>query len=197
LIDAQAPDRPLIQAELYRDYPATQLDVVEARWAAAREESAARGEAGGLAPVEHAHWDWRRKADSVEVGRHMLVGVECAGEPQGIMAVVRLPRPARLGKGHVIYVDYVESAPWNIRTSGALPRFLGVGSVLIAEAVHLGLEGRTGGRVGLHSLPQAEPFYDKCGMSRMGPDPDYYDLTYYEFTKQNAVRWLKSIGVGR
>jgi GNAT superfamily N-acetyltransferase len=179
---------------LYRDYPATELQTIETRWAEAREEAAMRGIVAGLAPLEHSHWDWRKKADSVEIGRHMLVAVECAGEPQGIMAVLRTPGPARLVDGNVIYVDYVESAPWNIKSSGVLPRYLGVGTALIAEAVRLGLESGTGGRVGLHSLPQAEAFYDKCGMTRLGPDVDYFDLTYYEFTDQQATNWLQSIG---
>jgi hypothetical protein len=38
-----------------------------------------------------------------------------------------------------------------------------------------------GGRVGLHSLRQAEDFYARCGMTRIGPDPNYYDLTYFEY----------------
>ncbi|VTR96316.1 Uncharacterized protein OS=Methylomonas sp. FJG1 GN=JT25_10440 PE=4 SV=1 [Gemmata massiliana] len=37
------------------------------------------------------------------------------------------------------------------------------------------------GRVGLHSLPQAEDFYNRCGMTRIGPDPHYYDLVYFEY----------------
>jgi hypothetical protein len=50
-------------------------------------------------------------------------------------------------------------------------------------------------RVGLHSLTQAEDFYDaRCRMTKTGPDPDYYDLTYFEYTGQQAADWLASIG---
>jgi hypothetical protein len=49
----------------------------------------------------------------------MLVAVECDGEVQGIMAVLRIPQPARLGDGQVVYVDYLESAPWNLKGSAA------------------------------------------------------------------------------
>jgi hypothetical protein len=44
----------------------------------------------------------------------MLVAIECEGEAQGIMALLRAPQPARFEDGHVIYVDYLESAPWNL-----------------------------------------------------------------------------------
>jgi hypothetical protein len=110
------------------------------------------------------------------------------------MAVLRTPQPGKLSSEQVVYVDYVESAPWNIRGATATPRFFGVGTVLIAEAVHLSLEMGLAGRVGLHSLPQAEAFYNRCRMTRIGPDQAYYDLTYFEFTSQQASDWLAIVG---
>jgi hypothetical protein len=183
-----------VHADLYRDYPAVELASVEALWGDAREEAARLATAAGTAPLEHSHWDWRNKADSVEDARHMLVAVECSGEVQGIMAVLRIPRAARLSDAHVIYVDYVESAPWNIRSQVTTPRFLGVGTLLLAEAVRLSIEAGHGGHVGLHSLPQAERFYNRCGMTRLGPDSDYFDLMDYEFSEHQATSWLKSVG---
>ena len=68
-------------------------------------------------------------------------------------------------------------------------------TVLITEAVRLSLEMGLGGRVGLHSLPQAEGFYThRCRMTRVGTDPHYYDLTYFEYTGQQATDWLAAIG---
>lgn len=195
LVDARQSDRPLIAARVYRDCPATGLALIETTWAEARERLAETAEGAGLAPLEHSHWDWRNKADSVQAGRHLLVAVECEGDAQGLMAVLRLPRRSVLENGHVVYVDYLETAPWNLKMATATPRFLGVGTVLIAEAVRLSLEMQLGGRVGLHSLPQAEAFYARrCGMTRLGPDPAYFDLTYFEHTGQQATEWLASIG---
>ena len=31
-------------------------------------------------------------------------------------------------------------------------------------------------------------------MTRRGPDPDYYNLAYYEYTGAQAKDWLRSIG---
>jgi hypothetical protein len=194
LIDLRVPGKPLIKAKLYRDYPLIQLDEIEAQWSQAREKAATADLIKGLTPLEHAHWDWRNKADSVEAGNHMLVAVECEGEPQGVMAVLRTPRPAQLGEGQVVYVDYLESAPWNLKGFSESPRFAGVGTCLIADAVRLSLETGLGGRVGLHSLEQAETFYARCAMTRVGMDPYYFDLTYFEYTGRRATDWLASIG---
>jgi hypothetical protein len=187
-------NRPALSAVVYRDYPAAELDNIEALWATAREQAAERGRAAGLAPLEHAHWDWRIKADSVETGRHLLVAIECEEQAQGVMAVLRFPKPARFDNNQVVYVDYLESAPWNLKGFSDLPRFIGVGTILMVEAVRLSLEMGLGGRVGLHSLPQAEAFYERCQMTKGKPDPHYYDLTYYEYSGQQATDWLAAIG---
>jgi hypothetical protein len=194
LLDNRVVERPFVPASVYRDFYGVQVEEIEASWAEARESAADRGQAAGLSPLEHAHWDWRNKADSVEAGRHMLVAVELEDEIQGLMAVLRIPRRARLGDGHVVYVDYLESAPWNLKGLVDPPRFLGVGTVLVAEAVRISVEEGFEGRLGLHSLPQAEAFYDKCRMTRLGEDPTYYDLAYYEYESRHGIEWLTSIG---
>jgi hypothetical protein len=195
LIDVRLPDRPATAASLYRDFPAEKLDVIEMDWANARQVAADAEQAVGLAPLEHAHWDWRNKRDSIKTGHHLAVVVECEGDLQGAMAVLRTPRAARLGTGHVVYVDYVEAAPWNLKAFASQPRFLGVGTVLIADAIRLSMEMQLGGAIGLHSLPQAEQFYaQRCGMTRVGHDSNYFDLTYFEQTPHGATDWLAAIG---
>ena len=69
---------------------------------------------------------------------------------------------------------------------------MGVGTVLVAEAVHLSLDTGLEGRIGLHSLPQAEAFYrSRCRMTELGQDIEYFDLTYFEFAGQQAIEWLE------
>ena len=109
------------------------------------------------------------------------------------MAVARLPRSGRLAGGSVVYLDYLEAAPWNLKSPLAAARFKGVGIALLADAVRLSIETGLDGRMGLHSLPQAEPFYTRCGMIRVGEDPDYYGLPYYEYTGPQAAEWLASM----
>jgi hypothetical protein len=147
LIDARSPTQVVVSATLYRDYPGILLDEIEAQWQVARDQAANLGQMQGLAPLEHAHWDWRNKTESVQTGRNMLIAIEYEDEVQGLMAVLRTPRFGLLGNGPVVYVDYVESAPWNLRMFVGAPRFLGVGSTLIADAVRLSVESGLDGRV--------------------------------------------------
>jgi hypothetical protein len=113
------------------------------------------------------------------------------------MAVLSKPRKAELraDPGPILYVDYLETAPWNLKGLPQPPRFLGVGTVLIIEAVKLSEENGWRRRVGLHSLPQAERFYEtRCKMTRIGCDPYYLNLTYFEYTEEQATNWLKEVG---
>jgi hypothetical protein len=101
-------------------------------------------------------------------------------------------RPASAGKP-LIYVDFVEVAPWNwaIEDIGQSPRFKGIGSTLLREAVLLSKREGFGGRVGLHSLPQAEQFYQgPCGMEPLGRDAAKENLMYFELTTEGAERFL-------
>jgi len=143
--------------------------------------------------IEHAHWNWRNKLDRVAAGRLRLVAVECEGDMQGVMAVDRVPRPASLSAGSAVYIDYVEAVPWNLRSASA-PRFMGIGTALLVAAIRLSCDEGHEGRIGLHSLPQAEPFYLRCGLTRVGVDHAYYELPYYECTAQRAAEWLQELG---
>ena len=175
--------------------PSAALEDIESQWAQARDQAAAQGLATGSATLEHSHWDWRNKIHSVEAGRHILVAVECQGEAQGIMAVLQPPQRSRLSGEPLVYVDYLESAPWNLKLPAVPARFVGIGTILVAEAVHISLDAGFEGRVGLHSLPQAEAFYkSRCRMTELGQDRQYFDLTYFEFTSQQAIEWLVAIG---
>ena len=101
------------------------------------------------------------------------------------------PREAALAPGQdALYVDYVEAAPWNLGSGGSSPRYSGVGTLLLIEAIALSQTNHLGGRVGLHSLPQAEDFYESRKMKRLGSDPSYYDLVYFEYDEAIALELL-------
>jgi hypothetical protein len=170
------------------------LASIETLWRPERDALIAAGES-----IENSHWDWRNKIWPVQNQQLTLVGVECEGEWQGLMALARSSRPAILSPGsRVVYVDYLEVAPRNLRVGEQRPRFLGVGTALMAEAVLISQEQGLGGLVGLHSLGQAERFYtDRCRMTRVGPDVEYYDLVYFEYPVGAAAEWLAAVRSGR
>jgi hypothetical protein len=111
---------------------------------------------------------------------------------QGLMLVsdfrsVRLQ--VQFGKP-IVYVEFVATAPWNRPEVQKPPKYRGVGTVMVAAAIELscGLDYR--GRIGLHSLPAAAPFYrDKCGLIELGRDAEHPNLTYFEMTENQAQKF--------
>jgi hypothetical protein len=135
-------------------------------------------------PSEHDHWDWGRKVWDLSEPGVRVVGVECRGDVQGMMKLLEAKYYTRVVIGRatpLLYVDFLESAPWNNSSPSRKARFKGVGLLLMQVAVELSHELGYNGRVGLHSLPQFEGFYSSaCGMCNWGSDANYDGLTYFE-----------------
>lgn len=145
---------------------------------------------------QHAHWNWRDKQEAVEgVLAYRMFGIECDSEIQGLMLCVTAGKTCRIEsqKGKpLVYVHFLAAAPWNLRSITREPRFSLVGTVLIAVAIQLSLEEEFSGRIGLHSLPQADEWYEKtCGMTNLGADPSAHHLKYFEMTPEQAAKFLK------
>ncbi len=129
------------------------------------------------------HWDWRAKTQGIEMRLdNQCFSINCENMTQAMM-ITELTHRARIESqknDHLVYVDFLEAAPWNRReVVDATPRFAGCGSILIRAAIeHSILEGFKG-RVGLHSLPQANDFYaNKVSMTDLGLDDNYQKLRY-------------------
>ncbi len=107
---------------------------------------------------------------------------------QGLM-IVDTSRTSQMepdrGKG-LVYVDYVEVAPWN--RPGWQPHrvFRSVGTTFLRTAIQASILLGYEGRIGLHSLPQANSFYAHMGMTNLGVDSAYQDLWYFEMTPEQA-----------
>ena len=98
--------------------------------------------------------------------------------------------PSQEGKP-LVYVEYLEVAPWNRPELGATPRLRGLGTALMTATIALSEEEGFKGRIGLHSLPQADDFYRRCGMTDLGPDQAYQNLRYFEMTAEQARALLE------
>lgn len=169
LLDSASGDA--VEAELRDAIEEAQLIDWQTRWQPALidilRDLAKRGVPMSDWP-QNWHWDWRRKTAGVQ-GLLAFKGfsVIAGGETQGL-AQVNLTgtgrEPSHAGKP-LVYVDYLEVAPWNRPDLGFAPRLRGVGSTLLTAAVALSEDEGFKGRIGLHSLPQADDFYRKCGMS--------------------------------
>jgi hypothetical protein len=141
------------------------------------------------------HWNWRDKAGAIS-GRlaNPSFCVMCQGMTQG-MTILDTLRGSRIeskkGKD-LIYIEYLENAPWNRpHLPGDQPRFAGVGSLLFRAAIELSREEGFKGRLGLHSLPQSNNWYSRvCGMTDLGVDADHQNLRYFEMTSEQADAFI-------
>lgn len=144
-------------------------------------------------PQSH-HWKWDIIA--AQISRLLAFrgfSVVCNGETQGLMRVdlTKSARAAAHAGKPLVYVDYLETAPWNWAELGRQPRFRGVGMALMVAAAALSHEEGYGGRVGLHSLPQSEDFYRRRQMLDLGPDAAVQNLRYFEMSADVARAFLK------
>lgn len=140
------------------------------------------------------HWEWDAKAaDITQLLALRGFAVTCGGETQGLMQVDlnQSGRAAAHAGKPIVYIDYLETAPWNWAELGRTPRYKGVGMALLAAAIALSVEEGFGGRIGLHSLPQSEDFYRRRRMLDMGPDPAVQNLRYFEMPADEAAAFLK------
>lgn len=178
------------------------IDVAYARrtddlWLTFLTAEVAKAHAGGLTlPLpQHAHWRWERKVAMVG---HLLpyptLAIEFEGDAQGLMLLktdgefARLP--GELGKP-LVYVVFLATAPWNLTSVVARPRFRGVGSVLLRAAVEISSDLGFKGRLALHALPQSEVFYERLGMTALGNDPKKENLKYFEMTPGQADAFIR------
>jgi GNAT superfamily N-acetyltransferase len=143
---------------------------------------------------QNRHWNWEAKIASVQgLLGHRSFCVVADRVTQGLMRVdlTRAARAAAHAGKPLVYVDYLETAPWNRAELAVSPRLRGVGMALITAAVSLSVEEGFHGRIGLHSLPQADEFYrNKCKMDDLGEDAKYQNLRYFEMTSERAGAFL-------
>jgi len=143
------------------------------------------------------HWDWRRKAPELRLLEAAGFGIVCERQWQGVMLTKSASYVAKLApdKGKpLVYVDFLEVAPWNwaIPEVGGSGRFRSVGSSLLWRAVEQSEEEGFRGRVGLHSLPQSEVFYERVfGMTPLNRDSAKQNLLYMELSADQAAKLLE------
>lgn len=136
--------------------------------------------------AEDFHWDWIMKAalrGSDEYSWFYLVAQE---KVQAVLVIYH-PKPSKLDGENIFYVDYVATAFWNRDYPGNVKQFSGLATLLLMHSVSYFVnvkKYRPG--FSLHSLPGAEAFCRKIGMTDYGPDSAYQNLRYFEAEEKAA-----------
>jgi len=192
----------LIEAELFDDVTVNHFIEAHAEWQPYTQKAGALLKANGRMQLfpQHYGWDWRRKAQHLQSIASHFYGIRHAGKLQGLMKLDMVGNysvarhPSQQGKT-LIYVDYLEAAPWNVKNIAVAynekPRYRGIGTTLMEAAVRKSMDEGFKGRLALHSLPLAEPFYQNvCEMIPVGKDPGKQDLLWFEYTSDQATKFL-------
>jgi hypothetical protein len=141
--------------------------------------------------VQDKHWNWRQKNAIASKSNQRVFSLLNASEVEAAMMLLFGKNSREPGAPQpIVYVDYVAVAPWNRKLIQDPQRFKHLGTVLLGVAVQTSIREGHGGRCGLHSLPQAEGFYRKHGMTDFGIDLSYSSLRYFEFSAQAAKNFV-------
>jgi hypothetical protein len=182
-----------VPAQLHDTITEQALTDWEANWQPFTAQIQGRGSASTM---QSSHWDWRGKASVRKGLANAGYSITCEGGLQGMMfvenALHRCQLPDQQGK-NLIYVEYLESAPWNQKALKNPPKYAGVGLSLICAAVELSAQEGFRGRIGLHSLPQANGYYTRLGLADLGLGYGYANLNYFELSERSARSFLNPV----
>ena len=184
-----------IPAELWDDISDDHLNLWANSWVPELIAATKRFDRKGLADDQRPQgvsWKW---GDHVRQSRSYLtyrrLAILAEGKLQGLM-LANLSGTARIDsqKGKdLLYIDLVSTAPWNRKdavNTAPLPRLKKIGHVMVYAAIEISREEGLKGRIGLHSVSQAETFYrNTCKMTDLGLDPKK-NMVYFEMTEAQA-----------
>lgn len=144
-----------------------------------------------------ADWDWVQKPSLIAPDKEgALYAIVADGSAQGLLLTSK-PEPSRLHDGRMtLYAEYIESAPWNRHEIARKHcHFKGVGTLLLYVAICESLDSQLEGAVTLHSLPSAEVFYERRGMTKCRHEvcEGAQRLWLFEFDAAGAATFVEAM----
>lgn len=188
-----------VYATFLEDVAPSLIEEAEAVWRPEalrlKKEALLRGVSEDDLPLQHDHWDWKAKKQKA-TSESRFFGVCYERMMQGMMNLSP-KQPCQLAEQsgkELVYIDYIEIEPWNLLYLAEVPQYRGIGSFFLEAAIQLSHETGTEGRIGLHSLEQAEQFYHNCGMADCGVQKighSLYNYRYFEMTPVQARSFVE------
>jgi hypothetical protein len=124
-----------------------------------------------------------------------VCAIDAEGEWQAIVMMETVAHRCQLAEQvgkHLVYVDYIETAPWNwpIPELGLSRRFKGLGHILFRNVIRRSFDLGYKGRIGLVALPQAKAFYGATLAMAQIPATSPNDLDYFELSEAKAMELI-------
>ena len=141
--------------------------------------------------LEDYNWDWSKKAFFYNTSEYNWFFLKTSDGIQSVCLTFH-PRKSVLQNVDIFYIQYVASAPWNRKSSLYKRKYIGVGTEMMKQ-IQLFFVKTYHFNYGfsLHSLPQAQKFYEKIGMVNLPEYNDVNGLIFYEIDKEHAISFTE------
>lgn len=145
--------------------------------------------------VQDWHWEWSNKTAYTKLDSHyewFYLEIESSVEA---VCLIFFPKESILKPAdNIFYIEFVAVAPWNRYTPLEEKRYVGLGSLLLTQAIKfLSQKYQHTGRFCLHSLSQAESFYSsKLKMQHLAVG-DKPNLKYFEMPEDAISLFLGEV----
>ncbi|MGP3141738.1 GNAT family N-acetyltransferase [Serratia nevei] len=142
--------------------------------------------------TEDYHWNWFSKSVNYHEDEYKWFFLRTDNHVEAA-CLIYFPKKSVFSDGNIFYVEFIAVAPWNRFTPLEEKRFKGVGKMLL-QAVIKYVTRNLGYQYGfcLHSLPQAQGFYEHIGMQHVDA-LDKKTLFYYEIDNASAMRFVGEV----
>ncbi|MBI1333807.1 MAG: hypothetical protein GC165_13115 [Armatimonadetes bacterium] len=182
-----------VEAELLSPVSSEDLVEAESKWVPRLRD--VYTEMVALGQIERVYvWQsrWKSKDALLNDPNYLIIGIRASNQVQGLAKLIVKGHASKVdGNLPIVYIDFVESAPWNVKrymdAIGQNQRFKDTGLELLKAAIRHSVDIGCQGRVGLHSLVESEGFYRCAGMTEHGKDGNKNGLVYFEFATAEAM----------
>jgi len=140
--------------------------------------------------LEDYHWNWSKKAFHYNTSEYNWFFLKTS---EGIQSVCMTyhPKKSVVQSINIFYIHYLASAPWNRKSSLHERKYKGVGIEILKQVqVYFLKVHKYDYGFSLHSLPQAQSFYQHIGMINYPEYNDEQGLLFYEMNNKNAIALL-------
>lgn len=142
--------------------------------------------------TEHMHWDWVAKSCVYKSDEYRWFYLYADKKPQGACLIYH-PKESALSKLNIFYVEFFSSAPWNTNCVVQKREYLHVGSILLKAVLKYCTEFlKLDAGFSLHSLPQANEYYQKLNMLNV-EKLDKGEMLYFELPNDDALKLLGAL----
>jgi len=144
---------------------------------------------------EDYKWSWSKKAVFYNTSEYNWFFLRTSDGVQGVCLTYH-PRKSVFQSVNIFYIKYLSSAPWNRNSSLHDRQYKGIGTEILKQVQFYFIKKHHYNHgFCLHSIPQAQDYYEKLGMVNIPEQNDEDGLFFYEISKENAISFMETNNV--